>query len=195
MERGGSITRVMAEGGIFIVRARAVFPGPQWADVYYAWAEDEDPRIGLHSKGEANHIGVASTLGQLELRAAAMAMLGDVTYAFLADLPARNGFSGSCRRTWKCNAFVADVAITAGLTVPVQHRLSHLLSPDGLYPLARAGLCRGTSGIGRVWARGHRGFRRRGCRRRAYGSQSEMRLVSRRHVGIQRLCGNRRGFA
>ena len=134
MERGGSITRVMAEGGIFIVRARAVFPGPQWADVYYAWAEDEDPRIGLHSKGEANHIGVASTLGQLELRVAARAMLGDVTYAFLADLPARNGFSGSCRRTWKCNAFVADMAITAGLTVPVQHRLSHLLSPDGLYP-------------------------------------------------------------
>ena len=114
--------KAMGEGGVFAIKARASFAGPQWADVFYVWTEDEDPNLGLRRAGDVNHVGVASTQAQLDLRAAARARLGDTNYAYEARLPSRNGFSSSGKNTWKCNAFVADMAVAAGLTVPVLHR-------------------------------------------------------------------------
>ena len=112
-----------------------MFSGPQWTDVFYSWTEDEDLRIGLHSIGDANHIGVASTQEQLNLRSAARSMLGDTGYALRATLPARNGFSAVESGKWKCNAFAADVAISAGLTVPIQHTTG-LLETNTYPPVA-----------------------------------------------------------
>ena len=111
-----------------------MFPGPQWTDVFYSWTEDEDLRIGLHSIGDANHIGVASTQEQLNLRSAARSMLGNTMYAKEEFLPTRNGFSEVPVGSWKCNAFVADVALSAGLSIPVQHHSSHVLFADSSYP-------------------------------------------------------------
>ena len=133
-ETGTGISHVMGESGVFIVKARVLFSGPQWADVRYAWTENENSTWGIRFEGDVNHIGVASTQGQLDLRAAARAMLGSTTYAQQADLLARNGFSAVSSGDWKCNAFVADVAIAAGLTVPVQHRVYHPFSEDGCFP-------------------------------------------------------------
>ena len=133
-EQGYSITRLMSESGIFIIKARTVFSGPQWTDVFYSWTADENTTIGIHRIGQANHIGVASTQEQLSLRSVARTMLGNAMYAYAKRLPAHNGFSGSGKYTWKCNAFVADVIISAGLTVPVQHHTSTWPFEDGYYP-------------------------------------------------------------
>ena len=111
----------MSESGIFIFKARAEFPGPQWTDLFYTCIEDEDPSWGVHEKGDMNSVGVSSSQWQLSLLSAARGKLGSGDYAFMALLPARNGFALVGPKRWKCNAFVADMAILAGLTVPVQH--------------------------------------------------------------------------
>ena len=134
-QTGCAISREMDESGIFIVKARAVFPGPQWTDALYTWTEDEPQAIGNHHRGDANHIGVASTQAQLNLRSAARSMLGNTDYAKGANLPARNSFSKSPADSWKCNAFVADTAIAAGLKVPVLHEIG-ILSVSRYPPLA-----------------------------------------------------------
>ena len=131
---GRKVSRTMGESGVFAIKARAQFPGPQWTDVKYVWTEDEDQTIGFRRAGDVNHVGVASTQAQLDLRAAARARLGDTDYAFEVMLPARNGFSGLKKNSWKCNAFVADVAISAGLNVPIQHRTGVALIYERCYP-------------------------------------------------------------
>ena len=45
-----------------------------------------------------------------------------------------NGFSAIGDNTPKCNRFVADVAIEAGVAVPAIHVTPRLLIPDGTYP-------------------------------------------------------------
>ena len=131
---GRKVSRTMGESGVFAIKARAQFPGPQWTDVKYVWTEDEDQTIGFRRAGDVNHVGVASTQAQLDLREAARAGLGDTDYALTAQLPARNGFSAVGGGSWKCNAFVADMAIAAGLTVPVLHRTGVAILYEKCYP-------------------------------------------------------------
>lgn len=131
-EVGSSIIKQLDESGIYAVKARLIFPGPQWTDVRYKWIADENPVYGVCESGDDNHIGVASTFAQLKLQKTARSMLGSQVYALMTSLPARNGFSAVGTRKWKCNAFVADAAIAAGLIVPVQHETG--LVEDGRYP-------------------------------------------------------------
>lgn len=134
LETGSSILKRFDESGIYTLKARLIFPGPQWTDVRYKWIADENSVYGVHETGDDNHIGVALTQGQLNLRRAARLMLGNAGYARRAALPARNGFSEVPFGSWKCNAFVADVAMSVGMVVPVQHRINHFLSEAGNYP-------------------------------------------------------------
>ena len=116
-----NLNRQFNEPGIFKLKARLVFPGPQWADVGYIWTADENAEWGKYEAGCTNHIGVALTQAQLDLRRAARAKLGDCDYALDAYLPARYGFAAVQSDKWKCNAFVAHTASSVGQTVPAIH--------------------------------------------------------------------------
>ena len=73
----------------------------------------------------------------LALRNAALGMMWSETYALNSELPGRNGFSSVPKGKWKCNAFVADMAISVGLPVPVQRRTGLSWLWENLYqPMA-----------------------------------------------------------
>ena len=70
-------------------------------------------------------------MGLLRLRNTALGHLGLAEYGKDMVLPSMNGFSRVSKDKWKCNRFVADIAIEAGFQV--QHNeSSHWLG--GTYP-------------------------------------------------------------
>ena len=130
----------MGEAGVFAVRARTVC-GTQSNEVEYVHREDEPyvaaiyGRQGPNRKGGRNHIGVASSDGLLIIRNTALKHLCNAEYAVDQRLDSRGDFSGVGDGQWKCNAFVADVAIEAGFPVPALHVIKRIWPiPDSKFP-------------------------------------------------------------
>ena len=101
--------------GVFAIRAD-VSCGHQTNTVYY-----QRGATGPYDYDKIepqDHIGVASTRAQLELREFAVDQLGRTDFALAADLPSMNDFSAVSSGKWKCNAFVAYCAISVGQAVP-----------------------------------------------------------------------------
>jgi len=122
-------TLTMDEAGVFALRAVVLAGGGcQSNAVEYVHLEDEpylttlEERRGPCRSGDRNHIGVATTQGLLSLRAAAVSRLGQQTYGKDVFLAARNGFGPVKKGHWKCNQFVADMAMEVGFVVPARHR-------------------------------------------------------------------------
>ena len=122
-------TLTMGEAGVFALRAIAIAGGGcQSNAVEYVHLADEPylptlkERKGPCLAGDRNHIGVATTQGLLALRAEAVSHLGQGTYGKDSFLEARNGFGPVKKGHWKCNQFVADMAMEVGFVVPARHR-------------------------------------------------------------------------
>ena len=134
---GGLDTSLLMEKpGVFALKARLIC-GVQSNETVYVHKESEPycaaikERLGPVEKGEFNHIGVARSVGLLRLRNTALGHLGLAEYGKDMVLPSMNGFSRVSKDKWKCNRFVADIAIEAGFQV--QHNeSSHWLG--GTYP-------------------------------------------------------------
>ena len=115
---GGAHSHCFQQSGIFAIRAD-VSCANETNTVYY-----QRTVVGPYDYDRIepwNHIGVASTQAQLDLRNFAVAQLGRTDFAKDAILPSMNGFSSLPSPSWKCNAFVAYCAMSVGQTVPVQH--------------------------------------------------------------------------
>ena len=137
----------MEKPGVFALKARLVC-GVQSNETVYVHKENEPycaaikEKLGPVEKGELNHIGVARSAGLLRLRNTALGYLGLAEYGKDMVLASMNGFSRVSKNKWKCNRFVADVAMKAGFSV--QHNTSsHWLG--GTYPP-----------VANDWARGWR---------------------------------------
>ena len=122
--------------GIFAVKARLIC-GVQSNETVYVHKEDEPycaaikEDLGPCIAGEGNHIGVARSAGLLRLRNTALGHLGLAEYGKDMFLESKNGFSKVDEGKWKCNRFVADIAIEAGFQI--QHNeSSHWFG--GAYP-------------------------------------------------------------
>ena len=100
--------------------------------------EIEEEEVGPRMKGDLDHIGVASSAGLLTMRNLALEKIGNTDYALLSELSMRYPFLGVEDGAWKCNAFVADIAVDAGFSVPIQHTGSFvwILLGMGYPPLA-----------------------------------------------------------
>ena len=116
-------TLSMSDSGVFALCARLVC-GCQSNETLYVHLEDEPWRatikdeLGPCKAGQRNHIGVASTAGLLRLRNTALGYMEHLEYGLFSYLPDRYGFSAVEKDKWKCNRFVADIAIEAGFQVP-----------------------------------------------------------------------------
>ena len=122
--------------GIFAVKARLIC-GVQSNETVYVHKEDEPycaaikEDLGPCIAGEGNHIGVARSAGLLRLRNTALGHLGLAEYGYMMILPSKNGFSKVKEEKWKCNRFVADIAIEAGFQIS-HNESSHWFG--GTYP-------------------------------------------------------------
>ena len=109
--------------GVFALKARLVC-GTQSNETAYVHLQDEPysatigEEIGPNEEGKYDHFGVARSEGMLRLRNVALGHLGLAEYGYMMFLPSKNGFSKVKEEKWKCNRFVADVAIEAGFSVP-----------------------------------------------------------------------------
>jgi hypothetical protein len=109
--------------GVFALKARLVY-GTQSNETAYVHLQDEPysatigELIGPNKAGWMNHFGVARNAGLLQLRNQALIYLGMEQYGKNMFLSERNGFSSVKVGSWKCNRFVADIAIEAGFSVP-----------------------------------------------------------------------------
>ena len=129
-----AVTLPMVDAGVFALRAITIAgDGCQSNAVEYVHAESEAPIVALKEDksgpcllGDRNHIGVCSTHLLLNIRNAALSHLGNAEYGKEMPLCARNGFSALDDGDWKCNAFVADIAIQGGANVAVQHTVDHM---------------------------------------------------------------------
>ena len=147
-------TLTMGEAGVFALAARTVC-GCQSNQVEYVHARSEpalpafkENELGPNMAGGRNHLGVASTKKLLAIRNSALGHLNMAEYGKYMSLGARNGFSKISNGDWKCNAFVADMAIAAGVNVPVQHTIPHPWPmPDKYYPPVANEWARGTVAI------------------------------------------------
>lgn len=146
--------------GVFAIRAD-VACGNETNTVYYLRNS-----VGPYDCDEIesqDHIGVASTQTQLDLRDFAVGQLGLTDFALEAGLPPLNGFSPLSNPSWKCNAFVAYCAMSVGQTVPVQHRGKYGTSayPPSANDWAANGLIEGWTFLGTGidpepgWSSGH----------------------------------------
>ena len=135
-------TLTMDEAGVFALRAVVLAGGGcQSNAVEYVHTTDEPdiPAIGEVRgpclAGDRDHVGVASTQDLLAIRNAALAHIGHSEYAVDSHLASANGFSAVGENRFKCNRFVADAAIEAGIAVPVLHTIPRPWpAPDGRYP-------------------------------------------------------------
>ncbi|MCQ2394023.1 MAG: hypothetical protein MJ249_07015, partial [Kiritimatiellae bacterium] len=129
------------ESGIFALRARLVC-GTQSNQVEYVhqvderWSNAGREFIGPNKAGMRNHFGVASTSLLLKIRKSALDQMESTAYAYAAFLPARNGFAAIPADRWKCNAFVADMAIEAGATIRPRNPVQGAISGNYFPPLA-----------------------------------------------------------
>ena len=115
---GGLHSHCFQQTGIFAIRAD-VSCGNETNTVYY-----QRSAVGPYDYEQIepqDHIGVASTQAQLDLRNFAVEQLGRTDFAKDTALPSLNGFSALPNPSWKCNAFAAYCAMSVGQTVPVQH--------------------------------------------------------------------------
>ena len=118
----------MSEAGVFALGACVSCGGQTSTNILFLCKEDEctmpefrENELGPRRKGQKDHIGVASSAGLLRMRNLALQQLGSTQYSIDADLPARYSFSKVKKPLLKCNRFVADVATSAGYSVPVLH--------------------------------------------------------------------------
>ncbi len=121
----------MDAAGVFALRARTVC-ATQSNEVEYVHGVSE--LSGPCKKGMRNHIGVSTSSAMLALRNAALAQMGNERYGRDRSLSARNGFATVQKGKWKCNAFVADLAISVGLPVPIQHTTGNFWLFERHYP-------------------------------------------------------------
>ena len=131
-------------GGVFKVHAFAHASFGQREAVYLRDGARPLDWLGIEPE---NHIGVASSQTQIQLRQFALSQLGTTSFALAADLPSLHGFSSVKKNSWKCNAFVAHCAISIEQTVPVQHGHPPLSS----YPPAANDWAMGTPIVGWVF--------------------------------------------
>jgi hypothetical protein len=109
--------------GVFALKARLVY-GTQSNETAYVHLQDEPysatigELIGPNKAGWMNHFGVARNAGLLQLRNTALQYSGKKEYGFNTGLSAKNDYVSIGPKKWKCNRFVADVAIEAGFFVP-----------------------------------------------------------------------------
>ena len=109
--------------GVFALKARLVY-GTQSNETAYVHLQDEPysaaigESLGLNKSGWMNHFGVARNAGLLQLRNTALQYSGKKEYGFNTGLSAKNDYVAIGPKKWKCNRFVADVAIEAGFFVP-----------------------------------------------------------------------------
>ena len=133
------MTLTMDQAGIFALKARAICVC-QSNEVEYVHMNSEpavlgiDDELGPNEAGSRNHIGVASSSRLLSIRNHALYRLNNVAYTLEGVLLPRNGFSHVGSNIWKCNAFVADMAMEAGVQVPVVHVIDHSILPEGRFP-------------------------------------------------------------
>ena len=127
---------LMESAGVFALKARLVC-GVQSNETVYVHKESEPYCVAIKEKlgpckmSWMNHIGVARSTGLLRLRNTALGHLGLAEYGKEMFLKRKNGFSKVDEGKWKCNRFVADIAIEAGFQVP-HNKSSHWLG--GTYP-------------------------------------------------------------
>lgn len=132
----------MAQAGCFAIAARTICGGgTQSNHLEYVWSHDEgysaiiQEDLGPCKTGERDHVGVASSVALLNLRNEALTHLGLAEYRLNESVSSGNGFSGYGAGDWKCNRYVADMAVESGLTVPAMHVSSHTWPlPDTQYP-------------------------------------------------------------
>ena len=109
--------------GVFALKARLVY-GTQSNETAYVHMESEGycdkikEKIGPNKKGSMNHFGVARSDRLLRLRNTALEYLGKDQYGKDMFLGGKNGYTSIKEGSWKCNRFVADVAIEVGFSVP-----------------------------------------------------------------------------
>lgn len=113
---GGLYLHAFQQPGVFRIRADVVCANETNTVHYLRNGVGSYDIDGIEPQ---NHIGVASTQGQLNLRNFAVAQLGRTDFAEKTVLPSLNGFSALPNPSWKCNAFVAYCAMSVGQTVPV----------------------------------------------------------------------------
>lgn len=101
--------------------------------------------LGPNKAGMRNHFGVTATQLLLDIRNKALDYMESTTYAYSSFLPTRNGFTAIPEGKWKCNAFVADVAIQAGAMVQPINPRKGLLSGRYYPPSANDWADGGTS--------------------------------------------------
>ena len=121
---GGVTTSIPTpEAGVFALKARIV-SGTQSNETVFVHMQSEGycaairERIGPCEEGDYNHFGVARSEGMLRLRNEALGHLGRAEYGKCMYLESKNGYAAVDVRKWKCNRFVADIAIDAGFQVP-----------------------------------------------------------------------------
>ena len=121
---GGVTTSIPTpEAGVFALKARIV-SGTQSNETVFVHMQSEGycaairERIGPCEEGDYNHFGVARSEGMLRLRNEALEHLGRAEYGKYMYLESKNGYAAVDVRKWKCNRFVADIAIDAGFQVP-----------------------------------------------------------------------------
>lgn len=111
------------EAGVFALKARVVC-GTQSNETVYVHLENEPfcdaikEKLGPAERGELNHFGVARSEDMLRLRNTALTYLGSKKYGYNTDLESKFGYASIDKQQWKCNRFVADIAIEAGFDVP-----------------------------------------------------------------------------
>ena len=98
------------------------------------WRATIKDELGPCKAGQWDHIGVASTAGLLRLRNTALGYMEHLEYGYLSYLPPRYGFSEIKENAWKCNRFVADIAIEAGFQIP--HNRTAILFGNTYPPIA-----------------------------------------------------------
>ena len=109
--------------GVFALKARLVY-GTQSNETAYVHLQNEPycaaigEDIGPCEEGRYDHFGVARSEGMLRLRNTALEHLGLAAYGKYMCLESKNGYAAVGERRWKCNRFVADIAIEAGFSVP-----------------------------------------------------------------------------
>lgn len=112
----------MPTGGVFRVKCAMEIGGEERAGYFRIKSRSVlDPPERVFAAGNCDHVGVASTPEQIQLRNVAFSKMGSTNYAESAFLDAAHGFAYVMPRTPKCNFFVAHCAEEAGLNVPAIH--------------------------------------------------------------------------
>lgn len=124
------------EAGVFALKARVVSATQSNETVYVHIANEPfceaiNEELSPNYAGYTNHFGVARSQDMLRLRNTALTYLGGAKYGFNTFLESKYGYTKIEKGQWKCNRFVADVAIEAGFDVP-KNKVYQIIGPT--YP-------------------------------------------------------------